>query len=155
GNRGRCALQRRSLQPLDGHARFARGFENHCAFAGSDRGQFDPPRLADALTDSGPLTHWCGGGLHTEAAASKPPCMREETGSGSDCAKPSTRREVASPSHQLGYLDMPTFFRPGGLQFRCFISSLITARQFSLDQAYFILLGQRHPAVGVLGYAMP
>ncbi|PYM00656.1 MAG: hypothetical protein DMF13_09610 [Verrucomicrobia bacterium] len=46
---------------------------------------------------------------------------------------------------------MPTFFRPGGLQFRCFISGLITARQFSLDQAYFILLGQRHPTVGVFG----
>jgi len=64
--------------------------------------------------------------------------------------------EVASPSYQTQLiLCVPTHFRPGGLQFRCSISSLITARQFSLDQAYFILLGQWHPAIGVLGHAMP
>src|SRR5204862_345415 len=39
-----------------------------------------------------------------------------------------------SPNHHSQLiLDVSTFFRPGGLQFRCFISSLITARQFSLD----------------------
>ena len=62
--------------------------------------------------------------------------------------------EKSSQSSGQLILDVPTFFRPGGLQFRCFISSLITARQFSLDQAYFILLGQRHAAVCVFGHAM-
>src|SRR6266480_701848 len=71
------------------------------------------------------------------------------------CEKKATWKSPL-PSHQFQrILDVPTFFRPGGLQFRRFIASLITPRQFSLDQTYFILLGQRYPAVGVRGHTIP
>ena len=89
--------------------------------------------------------------LRSHALAGK----REGGQAGVRWAKRATWKSPPRSQQPQLILDVPAFFRPGRLQFRCLISSLITARQFSLDRAYFILLGQWDPAIGVLGYAMP
>ena len=81
--------------------------------------------------------------------------LREESDSAAGCAEPTTGEKSLSQSLVSAVLAAnsglriktwrhrkrnPAFFRPGGLQFRCFIASLITERQFMLDQAYVVIL---------------